>query len=71
MATYHDYHVAYNAAVRDANEYQRPIGLEKAKEYSTTVFRTFLLPKDPAKRFGHEVTCEVVNPGDPRTETMK
>ena len=57
-----DYHEAHAAAQADAQRFDRPMGLEKANEYGRTVYRVKMLPKDPAKRFGWECWCEVVEP---------
>ncbi len=55
---------AHTAAVQDARQFNRPMGLERANEYGRTVYRVKMIPKDPGQRFGWEQRCEVVNPTD-------
>ena len=40
------------------------MGVEKAKEYTNTVYRVAMLPR-PENRYGWELRCEVVKPTDP------
>lgn len=62
---YTDYYAAHAAALADARTFNRPMGLEKAREYGRTVYLVKMIPADPAKRFGWEMRCEVVQPTDP------
>lgn len=66
---YQDYHQAYEAARQCAIALQRPIGLEGAREFGRQVYRVKGIPADPAKRYGWELRCEVVDPTAPRCET--
>ena len=51
----------------EARRRGRCMGIEAWREYGVgpVKFRVFGLPDDPAKRFGFEARCEVVNPSDP------
>ncbi len=62
MDSFRDYHEAYRDAQRQANVYNRPMGLEKANEYGRTVYRIKMLPKLPKDRYGWETRCQVVDP---------
>lgn len=70
VTAFDDYTAAYNAARLDALWLNRPIGIERCREYARDIFRTHLLPIDPARRFGWELRVEVVEPGSPRTQTV-
>lgn len=61
------YAEAYDYAREQANLTKHPYGIERNR-YVAGGFTTFMLPIDPAKRFGHELRCEVVEPGSPRIE---
>lgn len=63
---YCEYLEAYNAAVTKARATDHPVGLEACAEYGRRGFSIKLIPRDPAKRFGWECRCEVVNPTDPK-----
>lgn len=56
------YDVAVATARQLASAHQRPYGIERAREYGKDVWRVKMLPKDPRKRFGWELRCEVVEP---------
>lgn len=62
MSVYPDYHTAREHAQRDANEFGRPMGLERAREFNREMYRVKFVPVDPAKRFGWELRCEIVEP---------
>jgi hypothetical protein len=70
MSVYPDYDTAFNAAVDDANMYNRPMGLEVAKEYGRRVWRVKMIPKLASQRFGWETRCQVVEPGEPKIVRM-
>lgn len=57
-----DYQTAYRMAQREANRLNRPIGIEKAREYGRTVYRVKLVPARPDQRFGWETRCQIVDP---------
>lgn len=57
---------AYNKAREAANEFNRPMGLERAIEYGCTVYRIKWIPVNPQKRVGWELRCQVVEPGEPQ-----
>lgn len=59
-----DYKEAHAAAVLEARRSGKEVGLERFREYTTSGFRVFSLPK-PENRYGFELRCEVVKPGDP------
>lgn len=61
------YKNAFNHAVDKANSCNCDVGIQKAREFGSTVYNVFLLPK-PENRYGHELTCEVVRPGTPKAE---
>ena len=61
MKQWSDYRDARADAQRQANVYQRDVGIEAATEYGRRVYRLVLLPK-PAQRQGFELRCEVVSP---------
>ena len=63
MDSFTNWHDAHREAVEQATRYQREMGLEKATEYDRTVYRVKMLPKADC-RFGWELRCEVVRPGD-------
>ena len=48
------YREAQQVAQSDANRYNRPMGIEKAREYGHEVFRVKMIPIDPLQRFGWE-----------------
>jgi hypothetical protein len=54
---------AHTAAVLLARELKHDVGLWKADEFGKTVFNIRSLPR-PENRYGHELQCEVVSPGD-------
>lgn len=56
-----DYRDARADAQRQANVYNRDIGIEAAREYGRPVYRLHLLPK-PSHRQGFELRVEVVSP---------
>lgn len=60
-----DYKEAFNAAIDLANLLGRETGLEAAKEYGKPGFRLHNLPK-PENRYGFELRCQVVQPGEPK-----
>lgn len=61
--------MTYDDAYRDARTKAKltgmPYGIERNKYATPGGFTTFMLPKDPNKRFGHELRCEVVEPDAP------
>lgn len=57
-----DYHEAYAAARKDAKQFNRPMGLEKAREYGKIVYRVKMLPIRADQRFGWETQCQVIEP---------
>ena len=59
-----NYSEAHAAAVQLARTLNKEVGLEKFKEFNTSGFRIFRLPK-PENRYGFELRCEVVKPSDP------
>jgi len=59
-----DWKAAHTAAVELARLLKRETGIEKAVEFGRTVYRVHSLPK-PENRYGFELRCEVVRPGDP------
>ena len=61
---YQTWKEAHTAAVLLARQLGREVGLWKANEFGRTVFNVRSLPK-PENRYGHELRCEVVGPGDP------
>ncbi len=65
MQSFRDWKEAHSAAVELARKLNRDVGILKAKEYSSTVFQVFSLPK-PENRYGFELRCEVVHPTDPK-----
>lgn len=68
MDVFRDYHEAYEAARLDAVQFNRPMGLEAAREYGKIVYRVKMIPINPAQRCGWETCCEVVLPTDPKCE---
>ena len=60
-----DYHAAYKLAATEANRLRHSFGIEKTTEYGSKGFRVYMIPKDSAKRFGRDYTCEAVEPGSP------
>ena len=59
------YKEAFNHAAKKATELNMAVGIEKTREFTSTIFRSgFLLPKKE-NRCGFELTCEVVEPGQP------
>lgn len=65
--TYED---AYEYAREKATRYNQPYGIER-NPYVEGGFTTFMLPKRVDQRFGHELRCQVVEPGAPRVERVK
>lgn len=59
-----DYRRAYNAAIMQARETGREVGLERCKEYNKTVYNVFPLPGEKFRQ-GHELKCQVVRPDEP------
>jgi hypothetical protein len=55
------YDEAREEAQGKANRLGRDVGIERVTRALGGGFMTFLLPR-PEKRFGHELTCEVVHP---------
>lgn len=66
MKSFPDYPPAHEYAIDLANQCSRDCGLAKSKEFGRTVFSVFLLP-NKENRTGHELTCEVVQPGTPKS----
>jgi len=63
--THRSYEAAHAAALALARDLDRPVGLAKAgRGYSVRP-----LPLLPSNRFGWETRCEVVEPGDPASES--
>ena len=58
------YRQAWNAAIMLARELKREVGLERGKEYNSTVYRVFPVPGEKF-RFGHEARCQIVSPNEP------
>ncbi len=56
-----NYDAARARAEDAARTYNRPMGLERATEYGKTVYRVKMIPADPNKRQGWELSCEVVD----------
>lgn len=61
-----DYRGAFNHAVDLANNTKCAAGIQKAWLFSSYVYNVMLLPRKE-NRFGWELTCEVVEPGTPKT----
>jgi hypothetical protein len=57
-----NYTAARAQAQSEANRFNRPMGIERAREFGREVFRVKMIPKNPAQRFGWETRCEVVEP---------
>ena len=64
MASFIEWKEAHDHAVELARQLGREVGILKAKEYNKTVFQVLHLPKRE-NRYGLELRCEVVSPGDP------
>ena len=62
MESFNDYGRAREHAQAYANQLQRPVGIEAAKEYGRSCYRVKLIPIKVDQRFGWELRCEVVNP---------
>lgn len=60
LGVYSDYKLARAAAERTAKKLGLSVGIEKRKEFGKTVFTVKLVPKDPSKRFGHELNMEII-----------
>jgi len=58
--TFETWEEAHAHAVKTANEYQMPVGVEHSPIGG--YWFTRYTPKDPAKRFGCDLRCEVVEP---------
>lgn len=57
-----DYFTRYREAQRQANLYNRSMGLEKVLEYGHVVYSLKMIPKRPKDRYGWETRCQVVEP---------
>ena len=57
-----DYEKVYRYARDLATKTGRDVGIEKNRLFGT--FNTIMLP-NPENRYGHELRCEVVHPGQP------
>ena len=66
MKSFQEWKSAHTYAAELADQCARDCGIAKAREFGRTVFNVFLLP-NPENRRGHELTCEVVNPGTPKS----
>jgi hypothetical protein len=64
MKAFTEYDEAYQYARDIATTLRRDVGIEKAWEFSSYVFRVGLLP-DKDNRSGWELRCEVVHPNQP------
>lgn len=61
MRAFTQYEEAYQYAHKKANQLGRDVGIEKAREFGSVLYRVSLLP-DKANRSGWELKCEVVQP---------
>ena len=55
---------AHSAAVRLARSLGHDVGIWRQEEFGRDGYNIRSLPK-PENRYGHELRCEVVAPGDP------
>ena len=66
-SVFQDYNEAAAVARFHARETKHAHGIEKWRDYGIGPWgsRVFMIPNDPAKRFGFEARCEAVSPTDP------
>lgn len=64
MTTFQTWEEAHGCAIEEARACGREVGIEKAREYTRTVYRVHRLPR-PENRTGFELRCEIVRPTDP------
>jgi hypothetical protein len=59
---FREYGEAIAYAESQANSLKHSHGIENGREYGRSIYKVFMIPNDPAKRFGHEMFCEAVDP---------
>ena len=65
MAVFKTIQAARAYASKQARTLNHAMGVERANEYGRTVYRVSMIPNKPEQRFGWEMRCEPVLPGDP------